>query len=185
MSGPVGTPINVVVVAGNPKPASRTLAATQRMATVVKGLDADQSIDVITLGDGLLGWGDPVVATAVNSVAKADLVVVASPTFKASYCGVLKLFLDQFAGSPGLAGVVVVPVMLGAGPGHALAPELFLKPVLVELGAIAPAPGLYLSDRTYESDGRIEKYVDQWGGVLRAAVGSAVREPVAEGESKH
>jgi FMN reductase len=42
--------------------------------------------------------------------------------------------------------------MLGGGPGHALAPELLLKPVLVELGATAPtrpAPtrGLYLIER--------------------------------------
>ena len=43
----------------------------------------------------------------------ADLVVVASPTYKATYTGLLKLFLDRFAGGTGLRGVAV-PLMLGA-----------------------------------------------------------------------
>ena len=60
-------------------------------------------------------------------------------SFKATYTGLLKLFLDQVP-SNGLSGVVAVPLMLGAGPGHAMAPELLLKPVLVELGATARRP---------------------------------------------
>lgn len=36
--------------------------------------------------------------------------------------------------------------MLGADPGGALAPELSLTPVLVELGATCPTRGLYLLD---------------------------------------
>jgi FMN reductase len=45
-----------------------------------------------------------------------------------------------FAGGT-LEGIVAVPLMLGAGPGHALAPEVFLKPVLAELGRCATLPG--------------------------------------------
>ena len=66
------------------------------------------------------------VATAVKRVQECELLVVASPTFKASYTGVLKCFLDQFP-SGGLAGVTAFPVMLGAGPGHAMAPEQMLR----------------------------------------------------------
>ena len=36
--------------------------------------------------------------------------------------------------------------MLGAGPAHALALELALKPVLTELGATCPTRALYLLD---------------------------------------
>ena len=74
----------------------------------------------------------------------ADLVVVASPTYKATYTGVLKLFLDRFA-TDGIRGLAV-PFMLGAGPGHALAPELTLRPVLTEIGATVPVRGLYVRD---------------------------------------
>lgn len=165
--------MNITVVAGNPKPQSRTLDAAIRLASDIYCDDESSSaptvIDVITLGPGLLGWGDAGVATAVETVAGSDLVVVASPTFKGTYTGVLKLFLDQFATGDGLRDVVAVPLMLGAAPGHALAPDLLLKPVLAELGAVCPAPGLYLIDSTYGDDGRIAGYVDRWGPALRAA----------------
>ena len=71
-------------------------------------------------------------AELVAEVGAADLVVVASPTYKATYTGLLKLFLDRFS-TDGLRGVAV-PLMLGAGPAHALAPELSLRPVLAEIG---------------------------------------------------
>ncbi|TXG92833.1 NADPH-dependent oxidoreductase [Rhodococcus rhodnii] len=160
----------VSVVAGNPKPRSRTLDAATRVATAVTGTAPDHTIDVIDLGAALLGWGDPDVAAAVRSVAESDLVVFASPTFKATYTGVLKLFLDQFETGEGLRDVVAVPLMLGAGPAHALAPTTLLSPVLSELGATTPAPGLYLLDSTYETDGRAEEYAERWGRALvRAA----------------
>ncbi|MFW2238832.1 NADPH-dependent FMN reductase [Rhodococcus opacus] len=161
--------MKVTVVAGNPKPGSRTLDAAGLVATAVTGAAADFTVDVIELGAGLLGWGDEKVAAAVETVASSDLVVFASPTFKASYTGVLKLFLDQFATGDGLKDVVVVPLMLGAGPAHAMAPDLLLKPVLVELGATAPAAGLYLIDTTYTTDTRIADYAERWGPILTAA----------------
>ncbi|WP_032402584.1 NADPH-dependent FMN reductase [Rhodococcoides fascians] len=160
--------MKITVVAGNPKPESRTLDAARVLATALAG-EHGETVDVITLGAGLLGWGDPAVQAAVESVSSSDLVVFASPTFKATYTGVLKLFLDQFAGDTGLKNVVAVPLMLGAGPAHAMAPDLFLKHVLVELGAVTPAPGLYLIDSTYTTDSRITDYVTRWGDALLAA----------------
>jgi FMN reductase len=163
--------VTVTVVVGNPKPASRTRDAAILVATALAGRPPDTVIDVVDLGPGLLGWGDPVVKEAVQTAAASTLLVVASPTYKATYTGLLKLFLDQFATAEGLAGVVAVPVMLGAGPAHALAPELLLKPVLVEVGAICPTPGLYLSDATYPDDGRIAAFADRWRPVVSALTG--------------
>jgi FMN reductase len=168
--------MRTVVVVGNPKPASRTLHAAVTTAEQLTGRDVDQVVDVTTLGPGLLGWGDETVARAVADVASADLLVVASPTFKATYTGLLKLFLDQFAGGEGLRGVTAVPLMLGAGPAHAMAPDLLLKPVLVELGAACPAPGLYLIDRDAEEHGAqtpaLAAYVRRWGPTLTATAGA-------------
>ncbi len=45
-----------------------------------------------------------------------------------------------------LLGVTVIPVMVGAGLQHALAVEVHLRPVLVELGASLPTRGLYVSE---------------------------------------
>ena len=133
------------VVVGNPKPDSRTLAAATVLMEQLTGRPPDDTVDVITLGAGLLGWGDPGVADAVATVKRADVLVVASPTYKATYTGVLKLFLDQF-GAGSLDGALTFPLMLGAGLQHALAPELLLKPVLVEIGATCPTQGLFLLD---------------------------------------
>ena len=94
-----------VVVVGNPKPQSRTLDAATKIASRIDGNAPDVVIDLVDLGPGLLGWGDEAVAAAVAQVREADWVVVASPTYKATYTGLLKLFLDQFdAGSLGGAG---------------------------------------------------------------------------------
>lgn len=151
--------MRVAVVAGNPKAASRTLAAAELVARRITRCQPDTVVDVIGLGTGLLGWGDAAVTAAVESVRAADVLVCASPTFKATYSGVLKLFLDQFQ-SGSLHGVTAFPVMLGAGLGHALAPELLLRPVLVELGASCPVSGLYLLESSYTDEGGWADWAD-------------------------
>ena len=47
--------------------------------------------------------------------------------------------------------------MLGAGPA-CLTPTFLLK-VLVEMGAICPMVGLYLIDKTYADDPRLDAWV--------------------------
>jgi FMN reductase len=160
------------VVAGNPKPLSRTLAAGVKLAELITGSEPDNIVDVIALGPGLLGWGDPDVAEAVAAVRASDLIIFASPTYKGSYTGVLKLFLDQFETATGLAFSVAVPLMLGAGPGHALAPELLLKPVLVEIGATVPCQGLYLLDGTADAPESSAKWRERWTPELLRSVGN-------------
>lgn len=149
-----------VVVVGNPKPNSRTRQAAELLMTRLTGSPPTAVIDVIDLGAGLLGWGDPAVAEAKATVLGADVLIVASPTFKATYTGLLKLFLDQF-GAGELRGVIGVPLMLGAAPQHALAPELLLKPVLVEIGCTCPTPGLYLLDSDYEDNAALTAWLDR------------------------
>lgn len=152
------------VVVGNPKPRSRTLAAATYLAGELAG-EPDLVVDLAELGPGLLDWADAGVADLVEQVGAADLVVVASPTYKASFTGLLKLFLDRFAGGTGLSGVAV-PLMLGGGPAHALAPELTLRPVLTEIGGTVPGRGLYVLDSSYDDP---QAYAD-WLGRTRPAI---------------
>ena len=147
-----------VVVVGNPKPNSRTRAAAELVARRLTGQEPSAVIEVVELGPGLLGWGDPKVAAAKATVLSADSLVVASPTFKATYTGLLKLFLDQF-GQGELGGIPTFPLMLGAAYNHALAPELTLRPVLVEIGASCPAPSLYLLDSDYETSPDLDAWL--------------------------
>ncbi|PJJ63771.1 NADPH-dependent FMN reductase [Compostimonas suwonensis] len=160
--------VTAAIIVGNPKTGSRTRDAAERLAAA---LGAETVvIEVAELGAGVLGFGDPVVAEAVARVQAAELVIAASPTYKGTYTGLLKVFLDQFATGTGLAGQVGIPIMLGAGPAHALAPELTLKPVLVELGAICPAQGLYQLDSRYAADDSLTAWVDRWGEAVHASV---------------
>lgn len=165
--------MRTAVVIGNPKPRSRTADAGIRVATELTGSPPETVVDVVDLGPALLGWGDPEVAAAIEAVQGSTVVVFASPTYKATYTGLLKLFLDQIP-TDGLAGVVAVPLMLGAGPGHAMAPDLLLKPVLVELGATCPTRGLYLIDKAAADEG----VLDPWLAAAAPQVAAAAREPV-------
>jgi FMN reductase len=161
--------VKTVVVVGNPKPNSRTRDAGLRLAALL-GSPNPEVIEVTALGPGLLKWGDPSVEAAIQRVAEADLAVFCSPTFKATYSGLMKLFLDQFRTGDGLLGVTAIPLMLGAGPAHALAPDLLLKPVLVELGATTPAPGLYQLDTSYGDDASASEYAQRWAPVIAATI---------------
>jgi FMN reductase len=137
--------MSIGVVVGNPKPRSRTYTAAQSVLEQLTGSAADFAIDLVDFGAALLDWSSEPVAAAVERVRSARLIVVASPTYKATYSGLLKLFLDRFqAGS--LGGVVAIPLQLGGSWRHALAPEVHLKPVLSELGASMPTRALYLLD---------------------------------------
>lgn len=160
----------VGVVVGNPKPASRTFQAAGRLAAGLTGRSPEPAIDLAAFGAGLLDWSDTEVEDAVATVRGLDLVVFASPTYKATYTGLLKLFLDRFPNN-GLDGVVAVPLMLGAGPAHALAPEVFLRPVLAELGAVLPTRALYLLDSAFDEADAYEP----WLAAARPRIAAALR----------
>ena len=107
------------VVVGNPKLGSRTRQAGELVVERLTGAPPDAVIEVAEMGPALLGWGDPAVETAKQVVRDAGLVVFASPTYKATYTGLLKLFLDQFVAGE-LHGTTAIALMLGAGPQHAV-----------------------------------------------------------------
>lgn len=172
--------MRTAVVVGNPKPGSRTLDAALRVARGLAGDDPDLVVDLAGIDHELLGWGTPHVQDLVARLPRLDLVVVASPTYKAAYTGLLKMFLDKVPGGTGLQDVVVVPLMLGGGPAHALAPELTLRPVLSELGATTLA-GLYLLEGTYADGEDIGRYVARWAPTVRAL--AAARRAADDGPS--
>ena len=154
----------IAVITGNPKPASRThsvaLAVAEALAMELPGAETRPVIDLDHHAPRLFDWADEELTGLTAQVAAADVAVFASPTYKASYTGLLKAFLDRY-GNNGLAGVTAVPVMTGGWPGHLLAVEVHLRPVLVELGATVPARGLYVTEPELADLG---KAVATWSG---------------------
>ncbi|WP_375476428.1 NADPH-dependent FMN reductase [uncultured Jatrophihabitans sp.] len=165
--------MTVAILVGNPKPLSRTFRAAERVAERLTGSPPDLAIDLADFGPALLDWKDPVVAQAVADVQAVDLLVVASPTYKATYTGLLKLFLDRFAAGS-LSRVTAVALMLGGDWRHSLAPEAFLKPVLAELGASSPTRGLFLLDAEAETDWADSAALDAWLELARAQLPPAL-----------
>lgn len=154
----------VAVVVGNPKPLSRTHEAALTLADRLGG--ADLVVDLADVAGELFDPSSTRVAGLVEQVAASDLLVVASPTYKATYTGLLKSFLDRFP-HDGLAGVTAVPLMLGAAPVHALAAEHGLRPLLVELGASVPTRGLFVLDAQHADPAPYDAWFATAGPLLR------------------
>src|SRR5690606_18386136 len=85
-------------------------------------------------------------------------LVIGTPVYKASYTGLLKLFLDQLPPAS-LASTVAVPVTIAGSAPHRLLADLHLRPVLAELGARLPVPSLVLEESQY---GELPQLARQW-----------------------
>jgi FMN reductase len=88
-----------------------------------------------------LGGAGPAGDRAIALIA-AQVVVVATPVYRASYSGLLKVFFDLFA-EDALADRVAVPIAVGGGAGHLLAIDHGLRPLLTSLGATVVPGGVY------------------------------------------
>jgi FMN reductase len=160
--------MRIAVVTGNPRPASRTHGVALAVARVLGG--ADLEVDLAEHAASLFDPADRELSRLTAEVAASDVVVAASPTYKAAYTGMLKAFLDRY-GNDGLAGTVAVPVMTGGWTGHTLAVEVHLRPVLVELGATVPARGLYVTEPDIdEPDAVVAAWAETAIPLIRRAV---------------
>jgi hypothetical protein len=98
--------------------------------------------------------------------------------YKASYSGLVKVFLDLLP-QAGPAGKTVLPLVTGGSLAHMLAMDYALRPVLSALGARHVVPGAFLLDSAIERLG-----ADTCGstrqpscGCWRPWTGSPVRSP--------
>lgn len=82
---------------------------------------------------------------AIDAVSHAELVIVATPIYKAAYSGLLKVFLDLLP-ADALRGKTVLPLATGGSPTHLLALDYALKPVLSALGARDILDGVFAAD---------------------------------------
>ena len=161
----------VVVLVGNPRPGSRTLGVATAVAGRVAAAFGGAAISVIDLaerGPRLLVPDDEQVAADLALLLAADALVVASPTYKATYTGLLKVFLDRIAGGA-LGGTPAVPVMTGGAPNHSLSVDVHLRPLLLELGASCPTPALYVVEAELPE---LDAVIDAWWSRAAPTLGS-------------
>ncbi|WP_116948476.1 NADPH-dependent FMN reductase [Jiangella endophytica] len=168
-------PIDLVVLTAGTAPSSRIRAVAAAFAVELAGRLPRPPVwrDVVDLTEhvpDLAGVPSARVAELVDTVLAADVVVLATPVSRASYTGVLKLFLDRLP-DDALAGTVVIPVTLSHDAAERQAADLQLRPVLDSLGAALPVAS-FVVDEGELAD--VAVLADAWArrhaGLLAAAV---------------
>lgn len=171
-----GTTLSTLsVIVGNPKPHSRTRQIAEELAArlaVVTGAEILPTVDLIDHASQLFSWPAPTLDPIAEQLRASTFAIIATPTYKASYTGLLKAFLDRYP-AQGLSGVTAVPVFTIASEEHTLAVDVTLRPLLVELGASVPTQGLAFLTPKFD---RRELILDEWvasQGPLLAAIAAA------------
>ncbi len=150
---------SVLLIAGSPSAQSRSSGLLEgvgqrlvrRGLTVERLLIRELPAEALLLAD----WKHPAVIHAIDQVARAKVIVVATPVYKAAYSGVLKVFLDLLP-QTALKGKTLLPLATGGSPHHMLALDYALRPVLQSLSARHILPGVYATDAQVlpSTDGR-------------------------------
>jgi FMN reductase len=141
--------LTVVGVSGSPTSPSRTSvlvgAVTDILASRLEGQGR-----VLELGPllGELGSGPtradlgPTARQALDAVEAADVLVVGSPAYRATYTGLFKLFFDH-VGQYSLQDVPIVLTATGGSDRHALLVEHQMRPLFGFFQALTLPLGIY------------------------------------------
>ncbi|OUC99465.1 NADPH-dependent FMN reductase [Streptosporangium minutum] len=169
--------MSIVTVVGNPRAGSRTYdVAVQATRTVARRIGREGPSEIVDLSALAPLLSVPAASSAVEAalelLTRADVLVVASPTYKGAYTGLLKTFLDRLPGGA-LASTVALPLLVMGDARHALAVEVHLRPLLVELGATVPTPGLALLESELPD---LDAVLGRWAGRVAPQVAAALRE---------
>jgi FMN reductase len=152
---PPSRPLRVVAVSGSLTSPSRTTALVEAIAAAVGEL-VPVDTHLITLHDLGPHLGGALTRKQLPQVAEdelqriedADLLIVASPVYRASFTGLFKYlfdFVDQYA-------LVDTPVLLAATGGserHALIIEHQLRPLFGFFQSLALPVGVYAHDSDF------------------------------------
>ena len=85
----------------------------------------------------------------------------------------LKVFLDRLD-YQALSSVIALPMLVMRVPNHALAVNLHLRPLLLELGTATPAPGLAFLEPDLAEPGPV---LDSWAARVPQPSAAAPRWP--------
>jgi FMN reductase len=148
--------LRVVGVSGSLHEPSRTTALVRAILGDVAARTGAETelIEVAVLGPSLAGAlrrddVAPEVEAALQRIESADLLVVASPVYRASFTGLFKHLFD-FVGQYELVGTPVLLAATGGGERHALILEHQLRPLFGFFQALTLPVGVYASDADFD-----------------------------------
>ena len=187
-------PQHIVAISGSPQARSRSTSLMQLALARLEQHDGEAStqhaIHVREFPATSLLAADrsePTILAAIAAVQAADVVVVATPIYKAAYSGLLKAFLDVLP-QDALRGKTVLPLATGGSTAHLLALDYTLRPVLAALGARHILDGVFATDAQlqahdtgYVPDDELVERIDRALQGLPAAVAPRCRPIAASG----
>ena len=149
-------PLSVVGVSGSPTHPSRTtvlvdevtrayaeasggIARTIRLAPLLPELGAGPFRNSLS----------PVVTEALEAVENADILVVGSPAYRATYTGLFKLFFDH-VGQYALVDKPVILTATGGSDRHALLVEHQMRPLFGFFQSLTLPLGIYAAESDFE-----------------------------------
>ena len=169
----------VVVSAGLGVPSSTRLLADRLAAGVVEAL-GEVEVEVVELRqhahqltDHLLtGFASEDLAEVIESVRRADGLVVVTPVFSASYSGLFKSFFDVLDADD-LAGKPVLVAATAGTARHSLVIEHALRPLFSYLHAVVVPTGVFAASEDFGSNagGQLDARIDRAAGELAALMG--------------
>lgn len=167
----------LAVSAGLSQPSSTRLLADRLVTATRTELGTDTEIEVVELReyahditDHLLsGFPNDHLRPVLEQVDAADGLILATPTFTASYSGLFKSFIDLVEPD----SVQGKPVLLAATGGterHSLVLEHALRPLLVYLRAVVVPTAVYAASSDWGNDSYLNERVTRAAGELAAEV---------------
>ena len=150
----------VLVIIGAATPPGRLTRAAEMLAGMIgAGAPSDVRVDVLDLGRERLemldgrssGAYDAVTRGAVDKVASAAAVIVASPIYRGTITGALKNLLDHLP-AEALHGKPVGLVVVGASLHHYLGVESHLRDIMSWFGAIMLPTQVYLTSKDFDDN---------------------------------
>jgi FMN reductase len=186
-------PLRIVGVSGSLREPSKTTALVRELIDDVAAREPAERrlIEVATLGPlfaGALRREDlqPEVEDALRAIETADLLIVASPVYRASFTGLFKHLFD-FVGQYALVGTPVLLAATGGGERHALILEHQMRPLFGFFQALTLPVGVYASDTDFDGyeltseavKRRIDQAVTRSLPLVSQAAGQRVSEYVA------
>lgn len=178
----------LIAVLGSVTPPGRLAKALNAMTVAAKVADPQLEIDFLDLADVRIAFADgrapdaygDDTAAVVKRIDAADIVVLASPVYRASFTGALKNLLDHLP-AEALVGKPCGIVAMGATAHHFLGVESHLRDVLTWFGAIVAPTGVYLSSADF-IDGNL---VDRASADLAALADALIKlRTIAPGSAK-
>lgn len=145
----------VVAVSGSLHEPSKTTALVRAIASAIaeRAEVEVRLIELTDIGPDLAGalrrdQLPPRVEELLRAIETADLLIVGSPVYRASFTGLFKHLFD-FVGQYELVGKPVLLAATGGGERHALIIEHQLRPLFAFFQALTLPLGVYASDTDF------------------------------------